>query len=202
MIKTIYPDPDDDNRNDSDTDDKVFHGTYLEVHALSDASIDEIIDRLLTLDNRTLVPSQKQLFRQKLFSSRMPLYACTLWRLIISKLSSIQLVVSADGETPVSETLIGLMESFLDGLERRLGRAFVSKALGYITAARQGLSFMELADVLSCDEDVMSEVFPGATQPAIRRVPPVFLTRLFEELDGCFCERRFYGVAAYFWYVV
>jgi hypothetical protein len=39
-------------------------------------------------------------------------------------------------------------------LEEKFGHYFVSQALGYITAAKYGLSEMELLDILASDTEV------------------------------------------------
>ena len=41
----------------------------------------------------------------------------------------------------------------------------VSRILGYLTAARQGLSDSEIMDLLSCDEEVLNEIFVYNTPP-------------------------------------
>ena len=43
-------------------------------------------------------------------------------------------------------------------LERDHGEVFVRRALGYITAARKGVTFNELEDLLSLDEIAMEEL--------------------------------------------
>ena len=176
-----------------------MHATYFEVPVLSDACIDKIIDRLKTLDSRTLTVSQHQLFLRRVIASRMPLYAVTAWRLVCSKWISSGL---KEDTGLVHETVMGLLDDVLDNVENELGRAFVSKTLAYITASRHGLSFSELCDVLSCDEDVMTEVFWRPDErPAVRRIPHLMIERLLEELQGCIEERQYYGCGAYFWYV-
>jgi hypothetical protein len=59
---------------------------------------------------------------------------------------------------------------------------FVSRSLGYITAARCGLSESELEDVLSLDEDVLGSVF-SHWLPPVRRVPPSLWPRLYLDMQ-------------------
>jgi hypothetical protein len=47
----------------------------------------------------------------------------------------------------------------LEKLEKRYGYMLVSRALGYLTVAKRGLSTLELEDVLSLDDDVLNKVF-------------------------------------------
>ncbi|KAJ1554878.1 NACHT domain- and WD repeat-containing protein 1, partial [Cladochytrium tenue] len=194
ILKTIYPDI-----AAEDTDDAApnTRAQYFELPAFSDDDVALLLNHLQLLDRRTLTAHQRQQFLAKAIASRMPLYVHTAWRLIASKWSSSDTAITG-GRRLDNETVPGLLEDVLDNVEAKLGSAFVSKALGYLTAARQGLSHAELCDVLSCDEDVLTEVFRGF-DPPIRRVPPVLVVRLFEELQGCLVERQFYGVNAFFW---
>ncbi|KAI9362101.1 hypothetical protein DFJ73DRAFT_13009 [Zopfochytrium polystomum] len=194
ILRTIYPD-----LESEETDPAVPNtcAVYFEVPALSEDDVSEILNHLQLLDKRTLTDTQRAQLIAKSTSSQMPLYVHTAWRLVASKWSSSDTALSS-GRRLDSETVPGLLEDVLDSVEQRLGSAFVSKALGYLTAARQGLSHAELSDVLSCDEDVLTEVFRGF-EPPIRRIPPILVVRLFEELRGCLVERQFYGVNAYFW---
>jgi hypothetical protein len=193
-IRSIYPEH---KAQKKDFNEALSTFTYLEVPVLSSACVDAIIQHYMHLDQRDFLISQKQRFRQKALSSKMPIYIRTAWKLVFQKKTSGMrtghVICTLD-----SETVIGLLEDVFLSLETQLGQIFVSRALGYLTASQQGLSKAEISDILSCDEDVMSEVFKFG-DPAIRRVPPLLLTRLFEELEGCLKERQFYGVAAFFW---
>jgi len=48
--------------------------------------------------------------------------------------------------------------------------------------AKAGLTETELEDVLSCDDDVLNDVYMYWTPP-IRRLPPLLLVRLRADLD-------------------
>ncbi|KAI9362480.1 hypothetical protein DFJ73DRAFT_812542 [Zopfochytrium polystomum] len=194
ILRAIYPDITDESVDPALPNSRAV---YFEVPALTDDDVSQILNHLQLLDKRTLTESQRAQLVAKATSSRMPLYIHTAWRLVASKWSSTDTSISS-GRRLDSETVPGILEDILDNVEHRLGSAFVSKALGYLTAARQGLSHAELSDVLSCDEDVLTEVFQGF-EPPIRRIPPILVVRLFEELKGCLVERQFYGVNACFW---
>jgi DNA polymerase III delta prime subunit len=62
-----------------------------------------------------------------------------------------------DAEPGLNNTIEGILEDMLVRLEepRNHGRILISRALGYIAAARNGLTEDELLDVLSADKDVM-----------------------------------------------
>ncbi|KAJ3101685.1 hypothetical protein HDU96_009904 [Phlyctochytrium bullatum] len=171
---------------------------YLEVPALTDTEIEGLLNSLMLKDSRTLTPEQKSHVLSKCLASRMPLYVHTAWSLIAKSWTSEGVSASLSRELLRDETTIGLLEEILDKVEEKLGRVFVSRALGYITAAKRGLSRRELEDVLSCDEDVLTDVFKEV-DPPIRRIPPVLIYRLLEELSSGIEERQVDGVQALFW---
>lgn len=48
--------------------------------------------------------------------------------------------------------------------------------------AKHGLSEFELEDILSCDDDVLNDVYQFWTPP-IRRLPPLLIVRLRHDLN-------------------
>ncbi|CAK9100929.1 Uncharacterized WD repeat-containing protein alr3466 [Durusdinium trenchii] len=110
------------------------------------------------------------------------------------------------------------IDVMLERLEAEHGEIFVSRALGLVTAARDGLTPSELEDLLSMDNDVLRESFEWWVQP-LGRVPPLQVTRLVTDLEAFLvgsprtwfhaqfqqaCNRRYVGIhsfaalAAYF----
>jgi hypothetical protein len=64
------------------------------------------------------------------------------------------------------------------------GRVLVSRSLGYLAAARHGLSEDELLEVLSRDEDVMGDFFQRSYHdPPQPHLPVVVWCRLFSDLE-------------------
>ena len=93
---------------------------------------------------------------------------------------------------PISDTISVWIYAFFFlfySLEANHGKVFVSHALGYLTASQNGLSPNELLDVLSCDEDVLEDVFQYHVPP-IRRLPVLLWTRLRLDL-GKIQENRY-----------
>lgn len=73
--------------------------------------------------------------------------------------------------------------------------------LSYLTASRDGLSETELEDVLSLDDTVLNDVFQHWLPP-LRRIPPLLIPRLLDEL-GRYVVRRggsSGGVDVIYWY--
>jgi len=74
----------------------------------------------------------------------------------------------------------------------------VSHALSYLTASRNGLSDAELEDVLSLDDTVLNDVFQHWLPP-LRRLPPLLIPRLVDELGRYLVEREANGATVVYW---
>ena len=99
----------------------------------------------------------------------------------------------SDGEPGLAVDAAGVIQDLFWGLERpeNHGQVFVAHALGYLAAARHGLSEDELLDVLSADADVMAEFrrrSPGS--PRSDRLPVVVWSRLYHDLAPYLAERQ------------
>ena len=99
----------------------------------------------------------------------------------------------SDGEPGLAADAVGVIQDLFWGLERpeNHGQVFVAHALGYLAAARHGLSEDELLDVLSADAEVMDEFrrrSPGS--PRSDRLPVVVWSRLYHDLEPYLAERQ------------
>ena len=76
-----------------------------------------------------------------------------------------------------------LINHLFDELEGTHGKLLVSRMLGLLTLAREGLSEAELEDLLSMpdNDDVLNDVFEWWTPP-IRRLPPMLVLRVMSDL--------------------
>ncbi|KAL3870807.1 hypothetical protein ACJMK2_038847 [Sinanodonta woodiana] len=68
-----------------------------------------------------------------------------------------------------------------------------------VTFAQNGITEAELEDILSCDEDVLNDVYKFWTPP-IRRLPPLLLVRLKTDLEQYLVERDADGSRVFYWY--
>ncbi|KAJ3104296.1 hypothetical protein HDU97_009372 [Phlyctochytrium planicorne] len=171
---------------------------YLEIPVLTAVETEAILKSAQARDGRKLTEEQHNHVLSKCLSSRMPLYVHTAWSLCAKTWTSEGVSAKTAKAILSAETTVGLFEEVLDRLEEKLGRVFVSRALGYLTAAKRGLSRRELEDVLSCDEDVMTDVFK-ALDPPIRRIPTILVVRLIEELGFSLEERQIDGLNSLVW---
>lgn len=70
-----------------------------------------------------------------------------------------------------------------------------NKRIVFKYTARNGLSESELEDILSCDDDVLNDVYQF-WKPPLRRLPPLLMARLRTDLQqylGIFLYSLFYS---------
>ncbi len=76
------------------------------------------------------------------------------------------------------------------------GKMIVSRSLGYLVAAKNGLSEDELLDVLSSDADVLSDFKRRSPiSPEVERLPVVLWSRLYFDLEPYLTERSADGAS-------
>ena len=75
----------------------------------------------------------------------------------------------------------------------------VQRALALITAAKSGLTENELEDLLSCDDDVLNDVYQYWVPP-VRRIPPLLWIRIRTDLSSYLVDRGADGVIIVSWY--
>lgn len=95
--------------------------------------------------------------------------------------------------------VLGAINALFSRIEKQHGQVLVRHALGYVTAAKSGLTETELEDVLSCDDDVLDDVYQFWTPP-IRRIPPLLWVRVRADLAGYLVDRGADGARVITWY--
>lgn len=96
-------------------------------------------------------------------------------------------------ETPtLSSDTLGVISDLFERLsmDANHGKTMVTHSLGYLAAAKNGLTEDELLDVLSLDEEVMQDFIQRAFhEPPEKRLPPVVWSRLYFDLEPYLTER-------------
>uniref|UniRef100_A0A3B3BH83 NACHT and WD repeat domain containing 1 n=1 Tax=Oryzias melastigma TaxID=30732 RepID=A0A3B3BH83_ORYME len=164
---------------------------FFEVERLSGDEGEHIMESHLRASQRTLTPEQKDVVLQNFTPTGCPLHL----KLILSA------VQNWTSFTPLTEQLLGanteeVMSQLLHRLEHKHGKELVGGALGYIALAREGLLEAELYDVMSLDDDVISEVYryTHPPTPSLIRLPPLLWARLKRDLKDHLEERWTNGV--------
>uniref|UniRef100_UPI0037E90AD6 NACHT domain- and WD repeat-containing protein 1 n=1 Tax=Semicossyphus pulcher TaxID=241346 RepID=UPI0037E90AD6 len=166
--------------------------SFFEVERLSRVDGKQITESFLRASRRTLTPEQSDAVLRSFDSTGCPLHL----KLILSEAKRWA------SFSPLTHIHLGtntqeMMSQLLLMLEEKHGKELVGGALGYITLAREGLLEAELRDVMSLDDDVISEVYRYSLPPtpSLIRLPPLLWARLRRDLEDQLEERWTGGVA-------
>ncbi|VDH90321.1 Hypothetical predicted protein [Mytilus galloprovincialis] len=173
---------------------KVPAEGFIPVATIPRADVKLILNHWLKRKQRRLTQEQGDLLYKSYDQCPVPLYL-NLCFLKASQWTSYMDVSSIQLYQTVREAINGLFAK----LEKLHGYDFVSKTLGYLTAAKLGLTETELEDILACDDDVLNDVYEYWTPP-IRRLPPLLLVRLRHDLQQYLVERGADGATVIYWY--
>ncbi|VDI78486.1 Hypothetical predicted protein, partial [Mytilus galloprovincialis] len=173
---------------------KVPAEGFIPVRTIPRADVKLILNHWLKRKQRRLTQEQGDLLYKSYDQCPVPLYL-NLCFLKASQWTSYMDVSRIQLYQTVREAINGLFAK----LEKLHGYDFVSKTLGYLTAARLGLTETELEDILACDDDVLNDVYEYWTPP-IRRLPPLLLVRLRHDLQQYLVERGADGATVIYWY--
>ncbi|XP_076085339.1 NACHT and WD repeat domain-containing protein 2-like [Mytilus galloprovincialis] len=173
---------------------KVPVECFIPVASIPRADVKLILNHWLKRKQRQLTQEQEEFLYKSYDQCPVPLYL-NLCFLKASQWTSYMDVSSIQLFQTVREAINGLFAK----LENLHGYHFVSKTLGYLTAAKLGLTETELEDILACDDDVLNDVYEYWTPP-IRRLPPLLLVRLRHDLQQYLVERGADGATVIYWY--
>jgi len=134
---------------------------------------------------RTLQPSQQHQVLSSFARNGLPLYL----KLAFEEARHWQ---SYDPERALSPDIPGMIGALFSRLSRpqNHGEVLVARSLGYLAAAKNGLTEDELLEVLSADATVMADFQRRAPRsPQSERLPVVIWSRLWFELEPYLSER-------------
>lgn len=148
-----------------------------------------ILQAWLQEEKRKLQPSQQDFILNHFAQNGLPLYL----RLAFEQARhwhSTDLPTALPGDVP------GIITAWLEQLIKpeRHGCILVSHGLGYLSAARSGLSEDEMLDLLSADKDVMQDFWKRSPQsPHETRLPISVWLRLYGDLNAYMIEHSVDG---------
>jgi WD40 repeat protein len=157
------------------------------IEALQVAHADEALEYWFSKANRTLTREQRQHLLAAFNRCGMPLYLKLAFEEARNWPSWSPLV-----ECKIGQGIDGVIDTFLDrlGLDTNHGNLLVSRSLGYLTAARYGLTEDEMLDVLSADQEVWSDFVGRAHHtPLEQGLPVIVWSRLSLDLEPYLVER-------------
>ena len=91
-------------------------------------------------------------------------------------------------------TIPASIDEFLKGIEARFNESLVALVLGGISVAQAGLTRTEIIDIVSTDENVLTELFKWAVPP-YARAPPSAVSSLLHSIGSLVEERALHGSA-------
>ncbi|XP_076590539.1 NACHT and WD repeat domain-containing protein 2 isoform X2 [Chaetodon auriga] len=155
----------------------------------------KMLTSLLSSSGRRVTSGQQALVNQALTSCRLTLYA-RLLHLHTSLWHSDSDVT----ESSLPDGVHSSISALLDHLEQKHGSSIVGRSVSYVTLSRTGLTEAELADLLSSDDEVLSEYVQRDERPSSNmRVPQVDVERLLLDLRRFLIRRTVAGSHVLFW---
>ncbi len=157
-------------------------------------------DPLLGLTRRALTAEQRgDMLAKFAAAGGLPLYLKVAYEQTRRWSSFDGLPALSDEHPGLAADVPGVIRDLFWRLEQESnhGRVLVSRALGYLAAARHGLSEDELLDVLSADAEVLADFRRRSpNSPGSNRLPPVVWSRLYFDLEPYLTERTAPGGGA------
>ena len=171
--------------------------SYIEVPLLTIGMGTQILDNWLAEIGRTLTDEQFELVVSSFSKCPQPLFL----KLIFTEASRWASYTNVRGLN-LGSNVPQAIRLLFQRLERKHGKTLTSRALGYITAARNGLTENELEDVLSLDDEVIDDVYQYWDPPVegVIRLPSLLWARIRQDIDEFLTERQADGKTVIAWY--
>ncbi|XP_074658721.1 NACHT and WD repeat domain-containing protein 2-like [Tubulanus polymorphus] len=169
-------------------------GNFVQVTPLGPNLSSMILTSWLNNANRQITAEQWSIVTEAISKCNLPLFVKLVFD-EICRWKSYSSPASCELSFTIHDNIVQLFEK----IEKQHGRTLVSRALGYITASKSGISEAELEDLLSLDEKVLNDVYQWHLPP-VRRIPPLLWTRIRNDLPGYLSEREADGINVIDWY--
>ena len=175
----------------------TIDSSYIEVPMLTIDMGKQILEAWLEGLGRTLTDEQFELILSSFTRCPQPLFLKLIFT-EASRWNSYTNVQGLDLGSDVPQAIRLLFQR----LERKHGKMLTSRALGYITAGRNGLTENELEDALSLDDDVIDDVYQYWDPPVegVVRLPNLLWARIRHDIDEFLTERQADGKTVIAWY--
>jgi len=158
-----------------------------EIEPLSESDAGQALDYWLATAKRKLTIEQRQVLLAAFNRCGLPLYLKLAFEEARGWPSSLPSTQCSLGEG-VEGIIVTLFDRLAEGANH--GRLLVSRGLGYLAAARYGLSDDEILDVLSEDNDVWKDFRDRADHtPPEHRLPMIVWSRLHFDIQPYLTER-------------
>lgn len=154
-------------------EDKI--SSYIEIESFNKPI--ELLESLLSQQNRTLQEEQKEYFLEQYSQVNTPLYVyMAANKMLYWKSSDI-----ADTDATLSKTQKDIVKEFIENLTliHHHNEQLVQKVFGYILASKDGLSEDEILELLNTDKEFIKTIAPDTWHiNTTQELPLVIWTRL------------------------
>ncbi|XP_052225116.1 NACHT domain- and WD repeat-containing protein 1-like [Dreissena polymorpha] len=174
-----------------------FVDRFVEITDLDRGVADNIINMTNKAQHRHLSKKQKNFVLEQFAKCCLPLYLKVLVDMSLSWRSYTDLDPGSLGSS-IKEAI----KFLFNNLEKAHGEVLVRKSLGYLCAARDGLSEIEIEDLLSLDDEVLQDtyIYHLPPDPEVIRLPPLLWKRVQFDIREYVVERQSGGRKVIGWY--
>ena len=152
---------------------------HVKLAPLTGADGEQMLDRLLAVARRTLLPKQRQALLDTFQAEGSPLWLRTAAQEAIR-------LASWQDPPAFASTTQGLLGQVLHRLSRNEehGELLVSRTLSYLACARHGLAEDEILDILGGDKEVMADFRRRSpNSPKVDSLPVAVWVRVYGDLE-------------------
>ncbi|XP_017680183.1 PREDICTED: NACHT and WD repeat domain-containing protein 2 [Lepidothrix coronata] len=167
---------------------------YIELTARDRKTCSQVLKHQLLRVKRKVTSGQQIYVNQAFSKCTLPMFVNLTFREVRNWRSHKDV-----DESSLCVTVHESIEQLFWSLENKCGSRLLSRALGYITMSRSGLSEMELEDILALDNSVMYELNESVRDSNPLRIPYIYIARLKEGLQGYLIERQVKNVTLLLW---
>ena len=148
---------------------------FIEVCGIDETVGMAMVDAYLSNKKRRLTDVQMDIIKAQLHSRPTPL----LIKILLDKALQWRSTTVVDPQS-LATTVQDAITRLYQALEEKFGDVLVSHALGYLTCGLDGLTEVELEDILSLDDAVLDEVYHYHDPPieGVIRIPPLLWSRV------------------------
>ncbi|XP_045162803.2 NACHT and WD repeat domain-containing protein 2-like [Mercenaria mercenaria] len=168
--------------------------SFIHVPVFSQELSGQVLKAWLKKNNRTLTDNQFSLIEKAFIKCTLPLFVKLTYDQVLVWRSYAPL-----DQCILSYTVQQSIETLFSHLEKKHGTVLVTRALAYVTASMTGISETELEDLLSLDDDVLTNVFQIHIPP-LRRIPPLLWVRIRHDISQYLVDKEVDEVRSFFWY--
>ncbi len=171
--------------------------SFVPLEEFSPQTACQMVEIYLKHKKRTLTDAQMNILKDAMQIDANPLLV-KLWLDEASMWGSFTDMTQTRLVKTVREAIVSLFSR----LEDKYGACFIKSTLGYVTLCKDGITEIELEDALSCNDEILNEVYRYHDPPVegIVRIPPLLWARVRNDLVEYIVERQSQSRSILAWY--